>query len=69
MINVICPQYCCIPYCQSVCPAGAISVSDKRVSADSDKCYACGLCKAACLAWSRDKNMEKRSLERMAAKG
>ena len=67
-MNVICPQYCRIPYCEPVCPTGAIVVGDKTVSVDSDRCNGCGLCKMACLTWSLDKNLAKRSLDRLIGK-
>ena len=65
MINVICPRYCPNPYCDSVCPEGAIVVEAKTVNIDTDKCHGCGLCKVSCLTFSRDKGLERRSLEKM----
>lgn len=68
MSTVICSKYCPIPYCQVSCPMGALTIGDRGVLVASEKCHACGLCKVACMAWSLDKNLQKRSLDRLAGK-
>jgi Fe-S-cluster-containing hydrogenase component 2 len=62
MANLICSQYCAVPFCATVCPTGAITVDyrEKSVYADADKCNRCGLCRTMCLAFSHDKNLERR---------
>ena len=60
MLNLICPQHCPSPFCETACPAGAITISakDKNVYVDTDKCNRCGICRVVCMTFSRDKVFE-----------
>lgn len=62
MLNLICPQYCPLPFCQVACPAGAITIAakDKSVYCDIDKCNRCGICRMICITWSLDKVLEEK---------
>lgn len=64
MIKSICPHYCPAPFCLSACPTHAILVvtkgENKILSVDTDICNGCGICRAVCMAWSQDKNLEKK---------
>ncbi len=65
MINVICKQNCREPYCEPVCPVGALLVRSKTVYVDSDKCHGCGLCRKSCVTWSVDKALGEKTLDWM----
>ena len=64
MQKSICPQYCPAPFCLTACPADAITVTvkgkTKNVNIDMDKCNGCGICRAMCITFSRDKNLERK---------
>lgn len=62
MLNLICPEYCPVPFCEATCPADAISIAvkEKNVYCDTDKCNRCGICRTACVTWSSDKVLEER---------
>lgn len=64
MLVVICPQYCPAPFCMASCPAGAVSVASKgkvkSICVETDKCNGCGICRMACMTWSRDKAFERK---------
>ena len=62
MLKAVCPKYCPVPFCLTACPTDAISigVEDKNIYIDSSKCHGCGICRMACITWSRDKGMEKK---------
>ena len=62
MLIQICPKYCPSPFCMEVCPPAAISVSEKDgcVYLDTDLCNRCTLCRVACTAMSRDKNLQRK---------
>ncbi|MCD5402095.1 hypothetical protein LR013_05895 [candidate division NPL-UPA2 bacterium] len=60
MANLICPQYCPSPFCQVACPSGAITLEEKNIYANEDKCNRCGICRQVCIAWSQDKRLEQR---------
>jgi len=46
---VVCEQ-CANPYCQNVCPTGAISLNEETGAreVDPDTCIGCGLCAKYC---------------------
>jgi Fe-S-cluster-containing hydrogenase component 2 len=62
MLNLICYKYCASPFCETSCPAGAISISqkDNNVYADTDKCNRCGICRGICSILSFDKNLRQK---------
>ena len=62
MVKSVCPKYCPSPFCVVACPAGAISVGteNKNIYLDMDKCHGCGICRIACITFSRDKGLEKK---------
>ena len=60
MLNLICPQHCPLPFCETACPPGAITVEDKNVYLDRDKCNKCGICRVMCVTFSRDKALQRR---------
>ena len=61
MMNVVCRQNCRVPYCEAVCPCGAITVNMHTVYVDSDACIGCDICRRACTAFSFDRTLEKKS--------
>jgi Fe-S-cluster-containing hydrogenase component 2 len=63
MMNVICRQNCRVPYCEAVCPSGAITIHTNTVYVESDECVGCGICRRACSAFSYDKALEEKSLD------
>lgn len=62
MLNLVCPKYCPLPHCQTVCPTGALNVveRDQNIYVETDKCNRCGLCRYACMEFSRDRNLTRR---------
>lgn len=62
MANLICPQYCPLPFCETACPSGAITLNmrEKNVYVDTDKCNRCGICRVMCITLSHDKRLEQR---------
>ena len=65
MQTSICVQHCPAPFCLAACPARAIvSVSSEDGSRviylDTKKCNGCGICRVACMTWSRDKALERK---------
>lgn len=61
MVNVICRQNCRVPYCEAVCPSGAISIHADTVYVESDECVGCGICRRTCTAFSYDKALAEKS--------
>jgi len=59
---LICPHHCAHPYCEVVCPVGAVTIAatEKNVYVDADQCNRCGLCRSACLTFSLDRTLERR---------
>ena len=58
-VRVSCLQ-CEKPYCQEVCPAGAIIENDNGVKVtDESKCIGCRMCELACPVGAITVNMEK----------
>lgn len=60
MLNMICNRFCPAPFCLTVCPVDAISISakDNNVYVDTDKCNRCRLCGFACVTYSRDRSLQ-----------
>jgi Fe-S-cluster-containing hydrogenase component 2 len=48
-LKLICPNYCPVCLCEPICPAGAISVRERKVYVDTDECNECGLCRFICV--------------------
>lgn len=65
MVSIICRQNCRVPYCEPVCPTGALLVQMKTVYVDSDKCIGCGMCRITCSTWSLDKALLEKSVEEL----
>ena len=64
MLKSICANYCPAPFCVTACPAGAITIAAKgkreNIYLDTDKCNGCGICRVACMAFSRDRTLERK---------
>lgn len=60
MLNMICNQFCPAPFCITVCPVDALSVSskDNNIYVDTDKCNRCRLCGFMCVTYSRDRSLQ-----------
>jgi Fe-S-cluster-containing hydrogenase component 2 len=61
MMSVVCRQNCRVPYCEAVCPSGAITAHTNTVYVESDDCLGCDICRRACTAFSFDRTLEKKS--------
>lgn len=68
MLNIICPQNCPQPYCQSVCPTGAILTKDKKVYIECDKCIGCNECRTICMTFSEYKALKEKNKDWLMGK-
>lgn len=60
MLNMICNHFCPAPFCVTVCPVDAVSISpkDNNIYVDTDKCNRCRLCGFMCVTFSRDHSLQ-----------
>lgn len=63
-MELLCPKHCASPFCQAVCPGGVITIDVGGVYIDSGKCTGCGLCKGACMTFSRDKTLQRKIMKK-----
>jgi Fe-S-cluster-containing dehydrogenase component len=61
MLKTVCVRHCASPFCVLSCPSGALVAKEGEVIVDHDLCHGCGLCRFACMTWSRDHVMRTKS--------
>ena len=68
MLKMVCRQGCRVPFCQPVCPTGAIIVQTQTVYVESDDCIECGTCRYMCRSLGFDHGLERKLLEWLGSK-
>ena len=68
MLVMVCRHNCTFPYCEPVCPTGAIIVRTNTVYVECDDCIGCGNCRYVCRAFGTLKGLEKRPLDWLMGK-